>query len=156
MCTSVCINFSYLTNFWDILCVCFCSRIVRSPLTDLFSVQNGLLKPVSQDSDSCNMESQSNVSSSSFFVCTIVGSQFLNCVRYPFLTGPNFFTSQHGRSLSCIWKCDIGSYSWVYQFFSNQNVQTCKTGRKSTTWNHQLVERAWFLLVSIVVACLVY
>ncbi|VVA22436.1 PREDICTED: tRNA [Prunus dulcis] len=43
-------------NFGDEIC----KRIVRSPLTDLFSVQNGLQKPVSQDSDSCNMESQSN------------------------------------------------------------------------------------------------
>ncbi|XP_048440263.1 tRNA (adenine(58)-N(1))-methyltransferase non-catalytic subunit trm6-like [Pyrus x bretschneideri] len=43
-------------NFGDEIC----KRIVKSPLTDLLSFQNGLPKPVSQDTDSCNMEFRPN------------------------------------------------------------------------------------------------
>ncbi|KAK9946948.1 hypothetical protein M0R45_012385 [Rubus argutus] len=37
-----------------------CKRIVRSPLTDLFSVQTGMPKPASHNGDSCSMECESN------------------------------------------------------------------------------------------------
>lgn len=123
-----------------------CCRIVRAPISDLLS-QKESPEQILQHADSCNVESKSNVNSTSLiswlilYYCLHTLSEYLMCA------GWNVCVSQHGGNLSFIRKWNFWSWCWEYWEYQHscfKSLQSYKGWRKGTTRNHWLVEGKWF------------